>query len=105
MTLAQRDHDRDVNFNVRGSLHTVCTTDGAGNGVVIPTALTASIQSSGGYNGTQIVGAQTPNVVNLTYTTMTVTNPTTRAPAPASCFTWDSTGAGDQTISATYTRR
>jgi len=87
---------QDIFNNVRGSRHVVCVTDSTGtNGVVVPITQANQIQviNSGGY---LTMGDQTPTFSDPQFFTQTV------GASTATCFSWVSTGAGDQQIVATY---
>ena len=85
---------QDVYNNVRGSRHVVCATDGT-NGVVIPLtqATQVNVQSGGYY---KVPGDQSPSFSDPQFFTQTV------GASTATCFSWVSTGAGDQELSVTY---
>jgi hypothetical protein len=89
---------QEVNNNVRGSQHTVCTVDPNTNaGLVLPVGITLSnivVTNGGGYQSTTDTD---PTFTDVVIGTQTVGG------SPATCVTWRSLDAGDQTISIVYT--
>ena len=59
-----------------------------------------TVTNGGGYNGPQAVGPQTPNFTDVQVFTGNAAN---GGLPGATCFSWVSTGAGDQQINVTYT--
>ncbi|MCZ2111505.1 MAG: hypothetical protein LC118_18400, partial [Dehalococcoidia bacterium] len=92
---------QDVYNNVRGSRHVVCVTDGqdtatgGAHGVVIPLSQANQIliENGGGY---ETPGDQVQTFSDPQFFTKTVNG------SLATCFSWVSTGAGDQQLVATY---
>src|SRR5262249_62095151 len=58
-----------------------------------------TVTNGGGYSGIQPVGAQTPNFTDVQVFTGNGANGGLNG---ATCFSWVSTGAGDQQINVTY---
>ncbi|WBL34758.1 hypothetical protein O0235_08110 [Tepidiforma flava] len=91
---------QEVNNNVRGSQHTVCTVDPNTNaGLALPVGITLSnivVTNGGGYAST----ADT----DPTFTDVQIfVGNGTNGPNGATCIIWRSLDAGDQTISIVYT--
>ncbi len=89
---------RDVENNVRGSRHTVCAVDPASDsGVVLPGPIAypgaITVVNTGGYQSTLDTD---PTVNDVSYPALTIGGPA------ATCFSWRSLDAGDQSISMTY---
>ncbi|GMV85728.1 MAG: hypothetical protein AMXMBFR80_15830 [Dehalococcoidia bacterium] len=87
---------QEINSNVRGSTHTICATDGAGNGVILPVGITLSnivVTNGGGYASTADTD---PTFSDVIIDTRTVGG------ASGTCVTWRSLDAGDQTINILY---
>lgn len=87
---------QEINSNVRGSTHTICATDGAGNGLVLPVGITLSnivVTNGGGYASTADTDPTFSDVIIDTRTVGTSTG---------TCITWRSLDAGDQTINILY---
>jgi hypothetical protein len=81
---------QEINSNVRGSTHTICTTDGTA-GVVLPVGITLSnivVTNGGGPGG--------PTFSDVVISTMSIGG------ANGTCVTWRSLDAGDQTINILY---
>jgi hypothetical protein len=93
---------QEINFNVIGSRHTVCTIadndHGDPNvGVIIPLdADDINVQSGGGYLNT------TDDEPTLTSTQFFTVEIPEGSGNDATCFSWVSTGAGDQEINVSY---
>jgi hypothetical protein len=86
---------QELNNNVRGSTHTICTTDGTA-GVVLPVGITLSnivVTNGGGYASTIDTD---PTFSDVVINTMSIGG------ATGTCVTWRSLDAGDQTINILY---
>jgi hypothetical protein len=91
--------EQEVNNNVRGSTHTICTVDPVGNaGLAIPGGITLTnivVTPGGGYLSTIDT--------DPTFTDVSIfTGNGTNGPLGATCISWRSLDAGDQTINILY---
>ncbi|QFG03093.1 hypothetical protein [Tepidiforma bonchosmolovskayae] len=88
---------QEVSNNVRGSQHTICTVNPANNqGIQLPVGITLSnivVTNGGGYASTADTD---PTFSDVIINTQTIGG------QPATCVTWRSLDAGDQTISVLY---